>query len=569
MTKGLVEGDRIGAYTVADSKPIGSGGFGQVYRCVDARGGVFAVKLLKPSVFNADVGLESFERELRAAKRVSSSYLAGLDTWEIKHEPRYLAYDFFSGRPLSELQTPLSKTRLQTIFRQIAWALVDIHGAGVVHRDINPRNVLIGKQDRVKVIDLGLASFGRGKGLSRMGVSNEMRTLPEIRQDPIPANDIWAFGDLLLRCMYGTAAWAEPLEGESGEALVAAVARAGIDSPALRDLRALATECLNPIPQDRPTAQELLSRLHTRSTAKSSGATPVKVRDWRAEWEALAALVQEARTRYYQHDAPTISDEEYDTAFRRLLELETQFPELQSADSPTQSVGGNSSEMFEPVRHLLRMFSLDNAFSETELSEWTARVERDLANQPDYLCELKVDGLAVDIVYERGRLKTLATRGDGRVGENVTFNVQFIPGIPAALDSAKAQVPELLEVRGEVYFAVADFEELNREQNDRGLPAFANPRNAAAGTLRQRTDRRIEAVQDARTKGRESTIARAASEFEQATSRLRRLRLVVHGIGATVGYEPAKQSAAYDALAKWGLPVSPHTRVVAGGAAVA
>lgn len=289
----------------------------------------------------------------------------------------------------------------------------------------------------------------------------------------------------------------------------------------------------------------------------------------RARWQLLVTRIEEARSRYYQHDAPTISDEEYDSAFRELMELETKFPQLQTADSPTQSVGGTTSEMFEPVEHLVRMYSLDNVFSEIELTDWAARIERGLDAQPEYLCELKVDGLAVDIVYERGRLKSLATRGDGRVGEDVTFNVQFMPCIPAQLDGTKVAAPDLLEVRGEVYFAVADFEELNREQNDRGLPAFANPRNAAAGTLRQRTDRRIEAVSEARAKSRESTIARAQSEFDQAIARLRRLRLVVHGVGATSGFEPAKQSEAYEALSRWGLPVSAHTRVVEGGQAVA
>ncbi|MBU6213947.1 MAG: NAD-dependent DNA ligase LigA, partial [Actinomycetales bacterium] len=291
--------------------------------------------------------------------------------------------------------------------------------------------------------------------------------------------------------------------------------------------------------------------------------------DARTRWLDLVAVVEEARTRYYQHDTPTISDEEYDAAFRELIELESRHPELQTADSPTQSVGGGKSEMFEPVQHLLRMYSLDNVFSADELAEWTARVERDLDASPDYLCELKVDGLAVDIVYERGRLKSLATRGDGRVGEDVTFNVQFMPGIPASLDTTHTQAPELLEVRGEVFFPIADFDDLNREQNDRGLPAFANPRNAAAGTLRQRTDRRIDALSQAQGKGRETTIARTSADLEQAKARLRRLRLVVHGVGATLGFDPATQSAAYDALARWGLPVSQHTRVVAGGPAVA
>lgn len=285
-------------------------------------------------------------------------------------------------------------------------------------------------------------------------------------------------------------------------------------------------------------------------------------------WRELVAVVDEARTRYYQHDAPTLSDEEYDAAFRELIEIEANFPELQTADSPTQVVGGNRSEMFEPVEHLERMFSLDNAFDADELSAWTTRVERDLGRAPDYLCELKVDGLAVDIVYRRGHLHSLATRGDGRVGEDVTFNAQFIPSIPRQLRLG-ADTPDVLEVRGEVYFDIADFIELNREQNERGLPAFANPRNAAAGTLRQRTDRRLEAVSSAQAKTRQSSIARAQDDLEQATARLRRLKLVVHGVGRVDGAMFTHQSQAYESLTQLGLPVSPMTRVVTGAEQVA
>ena len=218
--------------------------------------------------------------------------------------------------------------------------------------------------------------------------------------------------------------------------------------------------------------------------------------------------------------------------------------------------------MFEPVEHLVRMYSLDNAFDADDFSAWAARVQRDAGREPDFLCELKVDGLAVDMVYRQGQLHSLATRGDGRVGEDVTFNAQFIPSIPPALGGA--DIPELLEVRGEVYFDIADFEELNREQNERGLPAFANPRNAAAGTLRQRTDRRLDAVSAAESKSRQTGLERAQSDLEQAMRRLRRLKLVVHGVGAVEGLSLTRQSLAYSALAALGLPVSPHTRVVAG-----
>ncbi|NBU30842.1 MAG: NAD-dependent DNA ligase LigA [Actinobacteria bacterium] len=281
-------------------------------------------------------------------------------------------------------------------------------------------------------------------------------------------------------------------------------------------------------------------------------------------WQELAALIEEARTRYYQHDAPTISDEEYDRAFRELIELEAAFPELVTGDSPTQSVGGNRETMFEPVEHLLRMYSLDNVFDADELDVWTQRVVRDLGQEPAFLCELKVDGLAVDIIYRDGVLETLATRGDGRVGEDVTFNVPFIEGIPRRLSGV--DLPSLLEVRGEVYFDVADFDEINREQAERLQPAYANPRNAAAGTLRQRVDRRLAKVEEARSKS-ESTRARAQEDVDQALSRLSRLKLIVHGIGAREGYSPAAQSECYAAMAGWGLPTSARVTVVASAAA--
>ena len=174
------------------------------------------------------------------------------------------------------------------------------------------------------------------------------------------------------------------------------------------------------------------------------------------------------------------------TVGQELQDLEQRFPELQKADSPTQTVGGARSDMFEPVEHLERMMSLDNAFGLGEFDAWVARVERDLGEVPPMLCELKIDGLAVDLVYRHGRLASLATRGDGRVGEDVTYNARFIPGIPKQLSGA----PDLVEVRGEVYFPVAEFAALNEQQLELGRSPFANPRNAGAGTLRQRVDRR-------------------------------------------------------------------------------
>ena len=282
-------------------------------------------------------------------------------------------------------------------------------------------------------------------------------------------------------------------------------------------------------------------------------------------WTALVDAINEARERYYDKDAPTISDEEYDALYRELVALEAEHPELASGESPTQSVGGTRSEMFEPVEHLERMYSLDNAFSLEEVEAWSDRVDRSIDEKPAMLCELKVDGLAVDLVYERGRLRSVATRGDGRVGEDVTYNASFIPAIPDALTGKKP--PALLEVRGEIYFPVAAFDRINTEQLDAGHSPFANPRNAAAGTLRQRVDKRQQELADVEGKSRGSDresarIDRLRGELGLALSRLDALRLVVHGIGAHEGVTFDSQSGAYEVLAGLGLPTSERVRVV-------
>ena len=284
-----------------------------------------------------------------------------------------------------------------------------------------------------------------------------------------------------------------------------------------------------------------------------------------ARWTELVDAINEARERYYDKDAPTISDEEYDALYRELVDLEAQYPELASGESPTQSVGGSRSEMFEPVEHLERMYSLDNAFSLDEVTAWSDRIDRAIDQVPSLLCELKVDGLAVDLVYERGRLRSVATRGDGRVGEDVTYNASFIPAIPEALSGKKP--PALLEVRGEIYFPVAEFERINAEQLEAGHSPFANPRNAAAGTLRQRVDKRQQELAEVEAKSRGSDresarIDRLRSELGLATSRLEALRLVVHGIGAHEGVAFDSQSGAYEVLAGLGLPTSDRVRVV-------
>ena len=286
----------------------------------------------------------------------------------------------------------------------------------------------------------------------------------------------------------------------------------------------------------------------------------------RVRWAELVDAINAARSEYYQADAPRLSDAEYDALFAELVALEQVHPELVSGESPTQTVGGQRSEMFEPVEHLQRMYSLDNAFSEAELQAWLDRVESGLGEVPHLLCELKIDGLAVDAVYVDGRLRTLATRGDGRVGEDVTFNARYIPAVPQRLASAAGRpIPPLLEVRGEIFFAVADFERINAEQQDLGLPAFANPRNTAAGSLRQRVDRREAELSAARASSSGdrgvAKIARMEAELARARVRLDGLRLTVHGIGAVDGVEITRQSQGYEVLADLGLPVSERARV--------
>jgi DNA ligase (NAD+) len=250
----------------------------------------------------------------------------------------------------------------------------------------------------------------------------------------------------------------------------------------------------------------------------------------------LSEEVDDARWRYYVLDDPTLSDADFDRRLRELEGLEEEFPELRTPDSPTQKVGGAVSTEFTAVDHLQRMESLDNAFSYDELEAWHARLARDGVADPALLCELKVDGLAINLLYERGRLTRALTRGDGRTGEDVTPNVRTIDSVPDRLTASdEFAVPELLEVRGEVFLPGEAFERLNVAMGEAGKPVFANPRNAAAGSLRQK-DPRV-------------TASRA-------------LGMVCHGIGARRGFEPVSQSAAYDALQAWGLPTSDQVTVL-------
>lgn len=299
----------------------------------------------------------------------------------------------------------------------------------------------------------------------------------------------------------------------------------------------------------------------------------MKADDARLRWDSLVEQIRQAGHAYHDLDSPTISDAEYDALFRELVELEQDHPELASEESPTRVRGGAVSSMFSEVTHLVPMYSLDNVFDADELVAWHERTERTLGFVPDYLCELKIDGLAVDLVYVNGSLTTMATRGDGKTGEDVTYNVQFIPGIPRSLRPQQGvSVPALVEVRGEIFFPVEAFERINEEQYDAGLPPFSNPRNAAAGTLRQRIDKREEELVEVRqqsTARTQARLERLEAEYARSVRRLNGLQLTVHGLGATDGTSIERQSDAYALLRSLGLPTSDYAKVESSSKGVA
>ncbi|KUL61511.1 MULTISPECIES: NAD-dependent DNA ligase LigA [unclassified Streptomyces] len=266
---------------------------------------------------------------------------------------------------------------------------------------------------------------------------------------------------------------------------------------------------------------------------EQQGSVPAEARDQHAQ---LAEQIEEHRFRYYVKDQPVVSDAEFDKLLRSLEALEEEHPELRTPDSPTQKVSGSYETEFTAVEHRERMLSLDNAFDDEELAAWADRVAKDVG-APGYhfLCELKIDGLAVNLTYENGRLTRAATRGDGRTGEDITPNVRTIADIPERLEGDR--VPALVEIRGEVFFPMEKFEELNARLVEAGDKPFANPRNAAAGSLRQK-DPRVTAT--------------------------RPLHMVVHGIGAREGFDIDCLSHAYDLLREWGLPTAKHNKVVDG-----
>ena len=241
----------------------------------------------------------------------------------------------------------------------------------------------------------------------------------------------------------------------------------------------------------------------------------------------LVDLINKHRAAYYQSNTSLISDAEYDSLMRELEKLEAKYPQLITGDSPTQSVGGEVSQTFQPSTHLEKMMSLDNVFSMEELDSWLEKT-----GGGPFLCELKIDGLAINLRYEKGKLVSAATRGDGSVGEDVTRNVMTVKGIPHQL-SGKS-IPDLVEIRGEVFYALEDFARLNESLIAQGKAPFANPRNSASGSLRQK---------------------------DSSVTASRPLQMIVHGVGAFNANSVKAQSDLYEQLTQWGLPTSSRYRV--------
>ena len=242
----------------------------------------------------------------------------------------------------------------------------------------------------------------------------------------------------------------------------------------------------------------------------------------------LVDAINQHRAAYYQSNTSLISDADYDKLMRELEQLESKYPELITGDSPTQTVGGEASQTFAPVEHLERMMSLDNVFSAEELDTWLEKT-----GGGPFLCELKIDGLAINLRYEKGKLVSAATRGDGAVGEDVTRNVMTVKGIPHTLSGKNH--PQVVEIRGEVFYSLADFAKLNQSLVDAGKAPFANPRNSASGSLRQK---------------------------DSSVTASRPLQMIVHGIGAWVDKGVVSQSELYAHLKSWGLPTSARYQVV-------
>ena len=288
---------------------------------------------------------------------------------------------------------------------------------------------------------------------------------------------------------------------------------------------------------ENPDPVETTSQEAAEALVAEEGTPPSET--LRDEYEQLADLVRKYRYAYYQEDAPTVSDAEFDELYRRLEELEALHPELVSNDSPTQEVGGEVSSAFAAVEHLQRMYSLDDVFSLDELEAWVRKAEASVAKLGDsvppiaWLTELKIDGLAVNLLYRDGKLVRAATRGDGTTGEDITHNVLTIKEIPRQLSGSG--YPSEVEIRGEVFIPSKAFVEFNETLVAAGKAPLANPRNAAAGSLRQK---------------------------DPAETAKRPLNMFVHGIGAREGLDAKSQSETYKLLEEWGLPVSPYLKVL-------
>ena len=354
-------------------------------------------------------------------------------------------------------------------------------------------------------------------------------------------------GVLLSREIHNS--WQIPLQNwlDELQPLFCAIARLSVNRESAETLQKLTQ--MTQVGAVAPLLQ--ISGRQSQTIAESIGKAVEAIRtnlslrpdDFTDLYRVRSLQINEARAAYYDRDAPTISDADYDRMYREVEEIEERFPQLRGADSPTMSVGGSVDSGFSEVRHLAQMMSLDDVFSLEELAGWETRMaEATGITDLEMTTEVKVDGLSINLLYENGRLVRAATRGDGYVGEDVTANARTIASIPQTLTGT---APARIEVRGEVYFPVADFAAFNEARVEAGEKTFVNARNAAAGSLRQK---------------------------DPAETAKRPLAMVAHGIGFVEAgdefTEPTTQMGWYEQLREWGLPVSPYTRLLTGRKAI-
>ena len=354
-------------------------------------------------------------------------------------------------------------------------------------------------------------------------------------------------GVLLSREIHNS--WQIPLQNwlDELQPLFRSVARLSVNRESAETLQKLAQ--MTQVAAVAPLLQ--ISGRQSQTIAESIGKVVEAIRtnlslrpdDFTDLYRVRSLQINEARAAYYDRDAPTISDADYDRMYREVEEIEERYPQLRGADSPTMSVGGSVDSGFSEVRHLAQMMSLDDVFSLEELAGWETRMaEATGIADLEMTTEVKVDGLSINLLYENGRLVRAATRGDGYVGEDVTANARTIASIPQTLTGT---APACIEVRGEVYFPVADFAAFNEARVEAGEKTFVNARNAAAGSLRQK---------------------------DPAETAKRPLAVVAHGIGFVEAgdefTEPTTQMGWYEQLREWGLPVSPYTRLLTGRKAI-